>query len=108
MASILTIEVLGVSVSYQRTGLNASVAVISTHPDPSDRLLIIENEYRSAGLPVGLRQSSAEFQAMKRAMRKPQARDLSSTLFSPVCIAGTVCSLILVLGFCWRRQPQTT
>jgi predicted Zn-dependent protease len=44
---------------------SAPVALIATHPDVSQRVTIVANEYKEAKVPTGLKQDSLQFQTMK-------------------------------------------
>jgi predicted Zn-dependent protease len=83
-------------------------ALIATHPNSSDRLLIVQNEYRAAGSPVGFRQESIEFIAMKRMMRSGD-NGAPSLWLSPLILIGIgVCAALALLfaRLLWSRRQQ--
>jgi predicted Zn-dependent protease len=82
-------------------------ALIATHPNSSDRLLVVQDEYKAAGLPVGLRQDSPEFRAMKRAMQEGETRGISSRLIAMVLTAIGVCAALLLIKVLRSRREQT-
>ena len=70
-------------------------ALIATHPDPADRLLIVRNESKVAAFPGGLKQDSSEFKAMKRAMHPPADAQLSPRLIPLAVALFVICAAIL-------------
>jgi predicted Zn-dependent protease len=53
---------------------SALLALIATHPSPSDRLSIVREECRIANFPTGLKRDSAEFKAMHSATHGTEDR----------------------------------
>jgi predicted Zn-dependent protease len=77
---------------------NEIAALIATHPDPSERLLIVQNECGTAMFPSGLRRDSAEFATMRRTLHG--TRDNASS-FRPLIFVGVLGGLAVVL-LCMR------
>lgn len=85
---------------------NEIAALIATHPDPSDRLLIVQNERRTAMFPSGLRRDSSDFATMRRTLHGTSDDTTSS---KSLIFLGAVVGLAVVLLFMrpiWVRRRR--
>jgi beta-barrel assembly-enhancing protease len=76
-------------------GESGIAALIATHPNPSDRLLNVQNEIESAKFASGLRRDSADFAKMRRTLHETN-NDASSSQLSH--FVGAL--VALVVFFC--------
>jgi predicted Zn-dependent protease len=81
--------------SQEESGI---AALIATHPNPSDRLLIVQNERGTAKFPSGLRRDSADLATMRRTLH---GASNDTTSFNPLIFVGTVVGLAVIL-LCMR------
>jgi predicted Zn-dependent protease len=80
-------------------------AVMATHPNSSDRLLVVQNEYNVAGLSVTLKGNSPEFEAMKHTLHKiDDNRPSAQPITLVVTALGLGAALLLALVFRSRKQ----
>jgi predicted Zn-dependent protease len=88
--------------SEKQAGLDA---LIATHPDPSYRFLIVQNECRVAAFSSGLRRNSADFVIMQRSLHKStNDPTLSSQLLFPIAaVIGVAVTLLCVGRYRSRR-----
>jgi predicted Zn-dependent protease len=87
-------------------GESGIAALIATHPNPSDRLLIVQNECGSAMFPSGLRRDSADFAKMRRTLHKT-SNDAPS--FELLILVGAVVGLgvaLLCISAFWLRKRR--
>jgi predicted Zn-dependent protease len=84
---------------------SALTALIATHPNSSDRLLVIQNECRTAAFASGLTRDSAEFKAMKDAMHGVEKDRSPSGLLLPVTV-GSACVAFAIAGLLWSARKQ--
>jgi len=86
---------------------SALTALIATHPNSSDRLLVVQNECKTAAFASGLKLDSAEFRDMKNAMHGVEKDKFPSGLLLPLSV-GSGCVAFAVAGLLWSRRRQTS
>jgi predicted Zn-dependent protease len=81
-------------------------ALIATHPNSSDRLLIVKDEYKTARFPIGLKRDSLEFEAMKHPLDKtPDKRPSPQPIVLALAALG-VCAALLLTRALWSRKER--
>jgi len=90
--------------SPEQSGL---AALIATHPNSSDRLLVVQTECRAATFRPGLIRDSSEFKAIKRMMHKSNGDGHSSELLVPVGVAAGLGVAVLLGWVMWSRRRLT-